>query len=124
MTFKRLLISLTTLIAVAAPVALTASPAEASPRSQAVSMAYNYLSYTAFSKGGLADQLEFEGFSPAVANYAVNNIQVNWRKQAVKMARNYLSYSSFSCSGLIDQLVFEQFSYANASYGANRTSAC
>jgi hypothetical protein len=121
---KKILVALAALLAVVVPVTLTASPASASPRSQAVGMAYNYLDYTAFSKGGLADQLEFEGFSPAVANWAVSNIRVNWRKQAVRMARNYLSYTHFSCSGLIDQLVFEQFSYANASYGANQTSAC
>nr|WP_300048120.1 Ltp family lipoprotein [uncultured Nocardioides sp.] len=121
---KRIVVALTALLAVVVPVTITGSPASASPRSQAVGMAYNYLEYTAFSKGGLADQLVYEGFSPAVANYAVNNIRVNWRKQAVKMAKNYLRYTHFSCSGLIDQLVYEQFSYANASYGANQTSAC
>lgn len=121
---KKFLVALTVLIAVAAPVALTASPASASPRSQAVSMAYNYLGAMPFSKGGLADQLEYEGFSPAVANWAANSIRVNWRMQAVKMAKNYLRTMPFSCSGLIDQLVYEQFSYANASYGANQTRAC
>ena len=121
---KKFLVALTTLLAVVLPVTLAASPASASPRSQAIGMAYNYLDYTAFSKGGLADQLEYEGFSPSVAIYAVNHIRVNWRKQAVRMARNYLSYTHFSCSGLIDQLVYEQFSYANASYGANQTNAC
>lgn len=122
--FKRIILTLTALVAVATPVALTASPASASPQSQAIGMAYDYLDYTPFSKGGLADQLEYEGFSPAVANYAVNHIRVNWRKQAVRMAKNYLRYTHFSCSGLIDQLVYEQFSYANASYGANQTRAC
>lgn len=121
---KRFLIALTALVAVAAPVTLTASPASASPQSQAVSMAYNYLRTIPFSKGGLADQLDYEGFSPKVANYAVNTIRVNWRAQAARMAKNYLRTMPFSCSGLIDQLVYEQFSYANASYGANQTRAC
>ncbi|MCP3423817.1 Ltp family lipoprotein [Nocardioides pinisoli] len=120
---KKIIIALTTLFAVVVPVT-TASPASASPRSQAVSMAYGYLQTMPFSKGGLADQLEYEGFSPAVANWAVSNIRVNWRKQAARMAKNYLRTMPFSCSGLIDQLVFEQFSYANASYGANQTRAC
>ena len=87
-------------------------------------MAYDYIDTMAFSKGGLADQLEYEGFRPAVADYAVNHIAVNWRKQAVRMAKDYLDTMPFSCQGLIDQLEYEQFSYANAVYGANHTSAC
>jgi hypothetical protein len=120
---KKILIGLTTLVAVAAPVTL-ASPASASPQSQAVAMAYGYLQTMPFSKGGLADQLEYEGFSPAVANKAVNIIRVNWRTQAVRHAKQYLRTMPFSCSGLIDQLVYEQYSYANASYGAHQTRAC
>jgi hypothetical protein len=122
---KRILISLTALLAVAAPVAVvTASPASASPRSNAISMAYDYIDTMAFSKMGLADQLEYEGFRPAIALYAVNNIRVNWRTQAVRMAKSYLDTMPFSCTGLVDQLEYEQFSYANAYYGAHHTSAC
>jgi hypothetical protein len=121
---KKFLLTLTALLAVAAPVALTASPASASPRSQAIAMAYDYLDYTAFSKAGLSDQLQFEGFSRSVSNYAVDHISVAWRKQAVRMAKAYLDYTPFSCSGLIEQLEFEKFSHKNAVYGANHTSAC
>src|SRR5690625_1533573 len=35
---------------------------ETKSQQQAVKMAQNYISYTAFSKNGLIDQLEFEGF--------------------------------------------------------------
>lgn len=96
----------------------------ASPQSQAIAMAYEYLHSQAFSKGGLADQLVYEGFSRTVSNYAVNHIAVNWRRQAVRMANEYLNSQAFSCSGLIDQLVYEKFSYANAYYGAHHSRAC
>lgn len=121
---KNFIIGLTALVAVTAPVALTASPASASPRSNAISMAYSYLDTMPFSKAGLSDQLQYEGFKRPVADYAVNHIRVSWPKQAIRMAKSYLNTMAFSCSGLIDQLVYEKFSRANATYGANHTSAC
>src|SRR5690554_944988 len=76
----------------------------------AVNMAKNYLAFMPFSKSGLVDQLEFEGFSNDDATYAVNNIDVDWNEQAVLSAQNYLDFMSFSRSGLIEQLKFEGFS--------------
>jgi hypothetical protein len=38
---------------------------------QAVKKAKNYLSLSAFSRGGLIDQLEYDGFTPAQAAYGV-----------------------------------------------------
>ncbi|XKG11107.1 Ltp family lipoprotein [Sutcliffiella horikoshii] len=37
-------------------------------------MAQDYLDYTAFSRSGLIQQLEFEGFSNADATYAVDEV--------------------------------------------------
>lgn len=85
----------------------------------AVKMAKNYLSYTAFSKKGLITQLEFEGFSNEDATYAVGQVKVNWQEQAAEMAKNYLDYTAFSRSGLIEQLEFEGFSNEDATYGAD-----
>jgi len=87
----------------------------------AIATAEDYLDYTAFSKTGLAEQLEFEGFSAADAQFAVDHIRVNWNEQAAKSAKDYLDYSSFSRQGLIDQLVYEGFTYAQATYGVNQT---
>ena len=87
---------------------------------QAVSMAQEYLNYTAFSKSGLIDQLEFEGFNTEDATYGVENITVDWQEQAVVMAREYLDYTSFSRQGLIDQLTFEGFSTEHATYAASQ----
>lgn len=92
---------------------------ETNSQQQAVSMAENYISYTAFSKSGLIEQLEFEGFNNTDATYGAENISVDWKQQAVKMAENYLDYSAFSKSGLIEQLVFEGFSNEFATYAAN-----
>jgi len=93
--------------------------AETKSQQQAVKMAQNYISYTAFSKSGLIDQLEFEGFDNEDASYAVEKIDVNWKEQAVIMAENYLDYTAFSRSGLIEQLKFEGFSDEIATYAVN-----
>jgi hypothetical protein len=121
---RKIILTITALLAIAAPIAVTASPASASPRSQAIGTAYDYLDYTAFSKAGLADQLVYEGFGRRVANYAVDHIRVSWRNQAVKSGKSYLRYMHFSCSGLINQLEYEQFTPRQARYGANHTRAC
>ncbi|WP_201849951.1 Ltp family lipoprotein [Myceligenerans indicum] len=81
--------------------------------------AERYLDYTAFSKSGLMEQLEFEGFSTADAKYAVGNIEVDWMEQAEKSAENYMDYSPFSRAGLIDQLEYEGFTPEQAAHGAD-----
>ena len=82
----------------------------------AVEEAESYLEYSAFSRSGLIDQLEYEGYSTKEAIFAVDSLSINWRKQAVKMAESYLEYSSFSRSELIDQLEYEGFSTSDANY--------
>jgi Host cell surface-exposed lipoprotein len=79
--------------------------------------AESYLDYSAFSRKGLIEQLEFEGYSTADATYAVDNVTVDWNEQAALKAKDYLDYSSFSRSGLIEQLIFEGFTRAQAEYG-------
>jgi hypothetical protein len=86
----------------------------------AIDSASSYLDYTAFSRTGLIDQLEFESYATEDATFAVDSLKVDWKEQAVESAKNYLDYSSFSLQGLIDQLVFEGFTYEQASYGANK----
>lgn len=85
----------------------------------ALRKAEEYLAFTAFSRQGLIEQLEYEGFSTADATYAVDAVGANWNEQAAKKAREYLDMMAFSRSGLIDQLVFEGFSPAQAAYGAD-----
>lgn len=84
----------------------------------ALSKAYQYLQYSAFSYTGLIEQLEFEGYSHSEAVYAADNCGADWNEQAVKKAKQYLEHSSFSRSGLIDQLEFEGFTHSQAEYAA------
>lgn len=86
----------------------------------AVDMAKLYLSTMSFSKKGLVEQLEFEGFSNEDATYAVNQISVDWKEQAVKMAETYLETMPFSRSSLIEQLEFEGFTTEEATYAVDQ----
>mgnify|MGYP000937098731 CR=1 FL=1 len=83
----------------------------------ALSKAKDYLDFAAFSRSGLIEQLEFEGFSNEDAAYAVDNCGADWNEQAAIKAQDYLDFSSFSRSGLIEQLEFEGFTTEQAEYG-------
>lgn len=85
--------------------------------------AESYLRYSSFSKEGLIEQLEYEGFTKDEATYAVNNIDVDWNEQALNKAESYLDYSAFSYEGLIDQLEYEGFTDSEAKYGADNCGA-
>ena len=75
------------------------------------------MSFSAFSRTGLIDQLLYEGYTDAEAEYGVDAVGADWNEQAAKSAESYLEYSSFSRSGLIDQLLYEGFTDAEAEYG-------
>lgn len=79
--------------------------------------AESYLQFTAFSRQGLIEQLEFEEFTTEDAEYAVDVLEVDWNEQAAKSAEAYLEFTAFSREGLIDQLVFEGFTQEEAEYG-------
>ena len=83
--------------------------------------AEQYLDYSAFSREGLIDQLEYEGFSENDAEYGTDSLNADWREQAAIKAKEYLDYSSFSRKGLIDQLVYEGFTQKQAEYGVSTT---
>lgn len=85
----------------------------------AIKMAESYLKVMAFSRSGLIEQLEYEGFSYDEATLGVDCLGANWNLQAKKMAESYLKVMSFSKSGLIDQLVYEGFSRDQAEYGVD-----
>ncbi len=99
-------------------------PADTMSTSQrnAISKAEEYLDYSAFSKEGLAEQLEYEGFSSDDAEYAVDQLSTDWNEQAVKKAEEYIDYSAFSKSGLIEQLEYEGFTDDEAEYGVEQLS--
>lgn len=84
----------------------------------AAKKAKSYLEYSAFSRDGLIKQLEYEKFTPAEAEYGVDQSGADWNEQAAKKAKSYLDYSSFSRDGLIKQLLYEKFTPQQAEYGA------
>jgi hypothetical protein len=96
-----------------------AKPQVSSSQRNAVRSAQQYLEFSAFSRSGLIDQLEYEDFSTEDATYAVDSLDADWNEQAARSAEQYLDFTSFSKSGLIDQLVYEGYTYAQAEYGAN-----
>lgn len=79
--------------------------------------AESYLSFAAFSRQGLIEQLEFEDYSTEDAEYAVDILEVDWNEQAAKSAEAYLEVSTFSRDGLIEQLVFEGYTQEEAEFG-------
>lgn len=98
-----------------------AAPAMTTGQEQAVASAQSYIELTPFSQSGLVDQLVFEQYSEADAQFAVEHIEVDWKEQAALSAENYLDMTAFSRQGLIDQLVFEGFTEEQATYGVDQT---
>ncbi|WP_091106883.1 Ltp family lipoprotein [Geodermatophilus dictyosporus] len=84
------------------------------------SSADDYLSFTSFSRSGLIEQLEFEGYATDDATWAVDSLGVDWNEQAARSAGEYLSFTSFSRSGLVEQLEFEGFTPEQAEYGVSQ----
>ena len=73
----------------------------------AVRSAQDYLSYGAFSRKGLINQLSSDagdGYSLEASTYAVDLLDIDYNEQAVKSAREYLEHGAFSRKGLINQL--------------------
>lgn len=93
---------------------------ETTSQANAKRLASDYIRLMPFSRKGLINQLEFEGFSTSDAEYGVDATGTNWRNQAVKMAANYLDLMAFSKQSLIDQLVFEGFSEADSTYAVEQ----
>ncbi|WP_142057807.1 Ltp family lipoprotein [Pseudarthrobacter sp. B4EP4b] len=110
-----------------AAAAKAAAEAEAAARKGTVSQqnalrkAESYLDFTAFSRTGLIEQLEYNKFSSADATWAVDRVTVDWNEQAAKKAKSYLEFTSFSRSGLVDQLLYNGFTPEQAEYGASTT---
>lgn len=86
----------------------------------ALAQAEKYLNSMAFSKKGLMEQLEYEGYTNSESYYAVCNCSADWNEQAVSKARAYLKSGSFSRSALIEQLEYEGFTKKQAEYAASQ----
>lgn len=109
----------------AKPTTTTEAPRPSITVSQANAQrkADSYLDMTGFSRLGLIEQLEFEGFSTADATFGVDALMADWNKQAARKADSYLDMSPFSRTGLIKQLEFEGFANAEATHGTDSLNA-
>jgi outer membrane biosynthesis protein TonB len=112
-----------------APPTSPALPRATVSQANAAKAAQGYLKFSAFSCQGLIDQLIYEKYSSADAQYGANATGVCTdpavsQANAAKAAQQYLKSSAFSCQELIDQLIYEQYSAADALYGATSTGLC
>jgi hypothetical protein len=95
-------------------------PELTSGQANALRTAEDYVSMSGFSRKGLIEQLESEGYSTEDAAFAAGRLNVNWNKEAAESAKDYVSMSGFSRSGLIEQLQFEGYTHSQAEYGADK----
>lgn len=86
----------------------------------ALNKAESYLQIMAFSRKGLIEQLEYDGFTYSEAVYGADNCSADWYEQAVRKAESYLDIMSFSRQRLIEQLEYDGFSYDQAVYGVDK----
>lgn len=75
----------------------------------AIGKAQSYLDLAGFSRDGLINQLEFEGYSADASAFAADNAGADWNAEAAEKAKSYMDMTSFSRQGLHDQLAFEKF---------------
>lgn len=86
----------------------------------ALKKAKSYLSFSEFSKSGLANQLKYAGFTEEEVAFAVENCGADWMEQADKKAKSYLSMTGFSKDGLKQQLKFEGFTDEEIEYALKK----
>lgn len=70
----------------------------------ALRAAKRYLDFSSFSEAKLYDQLTSEygsQFSPEAAQYAMDQLDVDWNAEALESAESYLDFSSFSKAKLL-----------------------
>ncbi|MDE5412412.1 Ltp family lipoprotein [Alkalihalobacterium chitinilyticum] len=88
----------------------------------ALRAAENYISFMPFSEKGLFQQLSSEygdQYPEDAAQYAIENIEVDYNEQALKAAINYLDIMPMSDQELFDQLTSEygdQYTNEQAQY--------
>lgn len=90
---------------------------------EAFDVAASYLRYSSFSRDGLINQLEYEGYTTEEATAAVDAQGVDWNAQAVGSAESYLGFAAFSRQWLIEQLEFDGYTNSEATFGVDAQNA-
>lgn len=108
---------------------LTPNSSAPSDHQRALAEARNYIEATDFSYKGLYKQLTSEygeKYSPEAAQYAMDNLDVNWDAEALGAAQNYIDTEAFSYKGLYEKLTDEdgeQFTPEQAQYAVDSVKA-
>lgn len=95
----------------------------------ALNKAYSYSEIMHMSKAAIYNQLTSEygeQFSEEAAQYAMENIDVDWKENALKKAENYSDTMYMSKKGIYDQLISEygeQFTEEEATYAIENIKA-
>ena len=78
--------------------------------SSALKKGESYANMMHMSKAGVYDQLTSEygdAFPAEAAQYAIDNLEIDWKENARKKAEDYAKTMNMSDSGIYDQLVSE-----------------
>ena len=86
---------------------------------QALGRAKSYLKMSWYSRSGLIEQLESEGFDEDQATYGVDNSGADWMELAEKEAAEVMGIYSYSRAGLIEWLLNRGFTFEQAEHGAD-----
>jgi|GEM_PF-1472213 len=89
----------------------------------AFDMAASYLRYSSFSRDGLVNQLEYEGYTTEEATAAVDAQGADWNAQSVRSAESYLGFAAFSRQWLIEQLELDGYTNSQAILGVDAQNA-
>lgn len=95
----------------------------------ALRAAKRYVDFSAFSEAKLYDQLTSEygsQFSPEAAQYAMDQLDVDWNAEALESAEHYVDFAAFSKTKLYDQLTSEygeRFTPEQAQYAVDTVNA-
>lgn len=84
--------------------------------------AMSYLDFMAFSRNGLIQQLQYEGYTDNAISNALDLLEkyyISWDTEAVKKAQEYMETFSFSQQRLYEQLIHDGFTEEQANYGAS-----
>ena len=84
--------------------------------------AMSYLDFMAFSRNGLIQQLQHDGYTDQAISNALDLLEkyyVSWDTEAVKKAQEYMETFSFSQQRLYEQLIHDGFTEEQANYSAS-----
>lgn len=85
---------------------------------KALDKANEYVDTLPLSRKGLIKQLEYDGYTTAVATYAADNCSANWNKEAKEMAEQYMDSTTYTYKDMVQQLETEGFTKEQAKFGA------